>query len=432
MIRRRKRRLPFAAYAALLFNASICVAPFIGARAVSTAYGSAPEPQFEATNASLAATSQAIDGRLKRLTTSVEGEPRDVWAGYIRNELEAGDMTTVDGFMLAAPAMLGGGPDGESLKARIAVSNGSGDAALINAALAYLPEDVQDAYERRSASIVSMFDNAAPAAAVSGASASPAGSATAADATTPAAAADDAGDRVQFHVLGDLHDMAVQAAAWARDEHINEFAFMLAGVGLVMADSDAAEGASIALSAQRAGRLDDAFQKYLERKLFLAAPPQRIKRLLAGEFQNDYGYLTSGPSVVENVFKSSVDHEALESLFSDLRIMREIARDTSPVAAVAILSEVRDGSDLRRASLVAKAGGNRAVALARYDGEHLLDTARVAVPWTNALRLQLAGLGACMLLLIFVAMNVLWKSFTRDRPKRRSAVYALDEIPDAA
>jgi hypothetical protein len=91
---------------------------------------------------------------------------------------------------------------------------------------------------------------------------------------------------------------------------------------------------------------------------------------------------------------------------------------------------VRDGSDLLRARLVAQAGGNRAVALARYDGEHLLETARTVITWNNALRMQLAGLGACLLLLAFIAMNVLWKSFTRDKPKRRSAVYALDEVPE--
>jgi len=422
MNRRRKRRLPFAAYAALIFNAAICLAPFIGARAVSTAYGDR-KPQFEATNEALTATSQAIDERLKKLTAGVEGAPREVWAGFIRNELEVGDMTTVDGFMLAAPAMLGGGPDGDSLKARIAVSSGSGDAALINAALAYLPEDVQDAYERRSASIVSMFDNAAPASAVPGA-------APAAATDAPAVAEDADAGHAEYRVLGDLRDLSLQAAMWSREDRIDEFAFTLAGVGLILADPEAREGASILMSARRAQRLDVNFQAYLDRKLFEAAPPQRLKRLLSGEFQNEYGYVTSGPAVVEQIFKSSVERAALESLFSDLRIVAQISRDTSPIAAVAILSEVRDGSDLRRARLVAQAGGNRAVALARYDGEHLLDTARTVITWNNALRMQLAGLGACLLLLAFIAMNVLWKSFTRDKPKRRSAVYALDEVPE--
>ena len=88
---------------------------------------------------------------------------------------------------------------------------------------------------------------------------------------------------------------------------------------------------------------------------------------------------------------------------------------------------MKDGSDLRRAQLVARAGGDRAVALARYDGEHLLDTARTVITWNNALRLQVAGLLACLVVLGFIALSVFVKSFTRGRPKRRSAVYALDE-----
>ena len=47
MNRRLKRGTPFAAYAALIFNAALCVAPFIGARAVSIAYGD-DRPQYEA------------------------------------------------------------------------------------------------------------------------------------------------------------------------------------------------------------------------------------------------------------------------------------------------------------------------------------------------------------------------------------------------
>jgi hypothetical protein len=112
---------------------------------------------------------------------------------------------------------------------------------------------------------------------------------------------------------------------------------------------------------------------------------------------------------------------------SDLRIVRDIARDTSPISAVAILSQVKDGADLQRAALVARAGGDRAVALARYDGDHLLDSARTTINWNNALRMQLAGLIACLALLGIIALSVFWKSLTRDRPKKVSAVYLMDE-----
>jgi hypothetical protein len=452
MKRRRQRRLPFAVYAALIFNASLCIAPFIGARAISTAFGDR-RPQFEATSEALAATRKAMDNRFLKLALAQEGAPREVWAGYVKTELDAGDVTTARGFLMAAPAMLRG-PDGESLKARLAVSDGGGEQALIDAAVAYLPEDVQSVWEKQTAPIVSMFDNAAPqdalkpaepAAAAPGAKNAPKASkvetakpepakaeppAPVVETTTAIAKPDplQGDNKAEFRVLGDLRDLSLQAARWARDDTIDEFAFTLAGVGLTLADAEAREGASILMSARRGKRLDPDFELYLERKLYQAAPPQRLKRLLVGEFQSEFGYGTAGAGVVENVFKSSVDRAALENALADLRIIRDIARDTSPPSAVAILSQVRDGPDLRRARLVAQAGGDRAVALARYDGAHLLDTARTVITWNNALRMQLAGLAACMALLLLISFNVLIRSFTRANPKRVSAVYALDEV----
>jgi len=420
MNRRRKRRLPFAVYAALTFNMAICLAPFIGARAISTAYGD-KRPAFEATSEALAATRKAMDGRFAELAKNGDGARREVWANHVRTELENGNMTAVRGFLLGAGAMLDGA-DGEALKARIAVADTSGEQALLDAAVAYLPEDVQDEYERRSASLVDMFDATAPAAAVPGATEAPANAAE-------LARAEDNSERIEYRVLGDLRDLSITAARWARQDNTDEFAFTLAGVGLILADAEAREGASIALSARRGQQLDKSFEAYLERKLFLAAPPQRIRRLLEGEFQTEYGYGTTGPAVVDSVFKSSVDRVALESVLADLRILRDIARDTSAQSAVAILSQVKDGSDLRRARLVAQAGGDRAVPLALYDGDHLLDSARTVITWNNALKLQVVGLVACLGLLGLVALSTLVKSFTRDMPKKRSAVYQMDEYP---
>jgi hypothetical protein len=426
MNRRRKHGLPFAALAALLFNAALCLAPFIGVRALSNAYGE-NRPQFETSSQAIAATRQAIDNRFARLANAKDGgEPRDNWANLIREEIDSGDMTTVRGLLLAAPAMLSNSADGQSLKARIAVSNGAGEEALIDAALAYLPEDVQDAYEKRNAPIVSMFSNSAPADAVEGAREAGAGEARLTN-DAPNDAAEDAVRQSEFRVLGDLRDLAMLAARWAREDRIDEFAFTLSGVGLILADNEAREGASIALSARRAQRLDPKFEEYLQRKLFAAAPPQRLKRQLVGEFQGEFGYV-SNTGVIETVFRASADRAALESLQQDLRVIHEIARDTSAMSAVTILSQVHDGGDLRRAKLIAEAGGDKAVALASYDGEHFLDAARTVITWTNTLRLQVAALAVCFVVLVLISFNVLWRSFMRDRPIRRSAVYGLDEV----
>ena len=462
MNRRRKRRLPFAAYAALIFNAALCASPFIAARVISSAYGEKREA-FEAKSEDLSATRAAMDIRFQRLAQNGGAAPREVWANYVREGLEDGDMTRVNGFMLAAPAMLGP-EDGAALRERIKVSDQTGDAALIQAAKGYLPEDLQDDYDRRSASILSLFNASAPAATVEAAkggkqaptaadskgAAKKGAAPSKADAKTVAVAAKQAPVETtaqlasqpeevrnvdqeapaRFSILGNMRDLAQAASRWTKEGKTDEFVFVFAGIGLVLADEEAREGASIVLSARRAQRLDQDFGDYLERKLFAAAPPQKIKRLVEGELQtNQYALSARGEEILENVFKSSVDRVALESLLSDLRVLRDIARDTSPASAVAILSKVKDGADLQRAKLVAQAGGDRAVPLALYDGEHLLDTASIAVTWNNALKLQMAGLIACLALLGFLAMTTFWKSVTRDRPKKRSAVYAMMEEP---
>jgi hypothetical protein len=462
MNRRRKRRLPFAAYAALIFNAALCASPFIAARVISSAYGEKREA-FEAKSEDLSATRAAMDIRFQRLAQNGGAEPREVWANYVREGLEDGDMTRVNGFMLAAPAMLGP-EDGAALRERIKVSDQTGDSALIQAAKGYLPEDLQDDYDRRSASILSLFNASAPAASVEAAKNGKQAAATPAvdpktaakkGAAKPDAKAVAVAEKqapvettaqlasqpeevrnvdqeapARFSILGNMRDLAQAASRWTKEGKTDEFVFVFAGIGLVLADEEAREGASIVLSARRAQRLDQDFGDYLQRKLFAAAPPEKIKRLVEGELQtNQYALSARGEEILENVFKSSVDRVALESLLQDLRILRDIARDTSPASAVAILSKVKDGADLQRAKLVAQAGGDRAVPLALYDGEHLLDTASIAVTWNNALKLQMAGLIACLALLGFLAMTTFWKSVTRDRPKKRSAVYAMMEEP---
>lgn len=419
--RRQKSRSPFAVFPALIFNSALFMAPILGVQAVATAFGH-QRPAYEATGDAVAATRKAMETRFQKLADASEGASREVWAEFVRTELEAGDVTTARAFLLAAPAMLDGN-DGASLKARLAVADRSGEQAVIEAAVAYLPEDVQIAYERQSVSVISLFDNAAPAPPPEPETAAPAQiqPAQIQTAMTREIEADDS--RAEYRVLGDLRDLSLQAARWSRNDAIDEFAFTLAGVGLTLADPQAREGASVLMSARRGKRLEPAFEIYFERKLYEAAPPAQLKRLLAGEFQSEFGYGTSGPAVVESAFKSSVDRLALEAVLQDLRIIRDIARDTSPSSAVAILSQVKDGSDLRRAKLVAEAGGDLAVALARYDGENLLDSARTVIPWSNTLRMQLAGLAACLSILLLVAFNVLMKSFQRSRPVLESAVY---------
>lgn len=427
MNRRRKRRLPFAAYAALIFNAAICITPFMASHVISTAYGD-KRPAFQATPEAIAATRQAMDQRFQEISARPDKASRDVWAEMVRTSLEDKEMRRVRGLLLGAPAMLNG-KDGEALRARIAVASGSGEDALIDAAVAYLPEDLQDEYERRTTPLQSIFTASAPASAVPGAT-PPA--ATSAAATSLAVARGD-DTPIELNRLGDLPQHTRTAVGWANDDHTDVTSFLLSGIGLILADPEARAGASVAISTfltRKEGTVP--FKLYLQKRIEDVVPIAEMKRLLAAEFQNEVGYTAKNAEVVDRVFRTTIDKERLEPLLAEFRILREIAQDTSNESAVAIISRIKDRADVNRAQLVARAGGDRIVPLADYDGENLLDTARTTVTWTNALRMQVAGLVACLALLGFVAVSVFWKSFRRDKPKKVSAVYLMDDYSAAS
>lgn len=427
MNRRRKRRLPFAAYAALIFNAAICITPFMASHVISTAYGD-KRPAFQATPEAIAATRQAMDQRFQEISARPDKASRDVWAEMVRTSLEDKEMRRVRGLLLGAPAMLNG-KDGEALRARIAVASGAGEDALIEAAVAYLPEDLQDEYERRTTPLQSIFTASAPASAVPGAT--PPAATSAAATSLAVARGDDA--PIELNRLGDLPQHTRTAVGWANDDHTDVTSFLLSGIGLILADPEARAGASVAISTfltRKEGTVP--FKLYLQKRIEDVVPIAEMKRLLAAEFQNEVGYTAKNAEVVDRVFRTTIDKERLEPLLAEFRILREIAQDTSNESAVAIISRIKDRADVNRAQLVARAGGDRIVPLADYDGENLLDTARTTVTWTNALRMQVAGLVACLALLGFVAVSVFWKSFRRDKPKKVSAVYLMDDYSAAS
>ncbi len=427
MNRRRKRRLPFAAYAALIFNAAICVTPFLASHVMSTAYGN-KRPAYQATPEAITATRQAMDTRFLEISTRPDKASREVWAEMVRTSLEEKEMRRVRGLLLGAPAMLDG-KDGEALRARIAVADGAGEEALIDAAVAYLPEDLQDEYDRRTTALQSIFTASAPASAVPGA--------VPAVATTPGSAAlavaREGDSRVELNRLGDLPQHTRTAVGWANDDHTDVTSFLLSGIGLILADPEARAGASVAISTfltRKEGVVP--FKLYLQNRIEDVVPVAEMKRLLAAELQNEVGFTPKNAEVVARVFKTTIDKAKLEPLLAEFRILREIAQDTSDESAVAIISRIKDRADVNRAQLVARAGGDRVVPLADYDGENLLETARTTVTWTNALRMQVAGLLACLALLAIVAVSVLWKSVTRDKPKKVSAVYLMDDYSAAS
>lgn len=425
MNRRRKRRLPFAAYAALMFNGALCASPFMAAHLVSSAYGDRPTA-FEPTPEALAATRQAMEERFQQIAAGKEAEPTEVWASLVGESLQKQEkeLPLVRGLLLGAPAMLNE-PEGQALRARIEkVAKGPNDEAVLLAAVSYLPGDLQEVYLNINQPGGPRFNASATPEAVATAAA-------AAAAPAPAAAAEPAVERrVEINRVGSLKGLTDTAVEWANDDTIELHAFLLSGIALIMADAEAREGASVAMPALRARtQAPVPFKAYLTRRIEEVVSVEAMHRLLAAELHYETGYTPDATAVVESAFRATVDTEKLKVLLDEFKILREIALDTSFEAAIAIVGRVENAVDLRAARLVAEAGGERAIALEHFDGENLLETARTVIPWTNALRLQAAGLAACLALLAFVALTTFWKSFRLNRPVKKSAVYLMEETP---
>lgn len=400
--------------------ALLSFAIFVSASAIGAAYGGKQE-DFTPTTTARALTRDAMDSRFEAYIAATP-DRREVWSDLVKEQVDAGRMTAAYGFLLAAPAMLNE-QDARSLQASVHAQDLAGDEALAQAALQYLREDVRNAYDRSSSPLAAVWRatvNTGEDAPSNGE-----GEANTAPNTISIDGAED--DTANVNALGDTRDLALQASRWLRDDRsVDSFEFILSGLGLTVFDSGAQSGASIVRLANRAGKLQPDLKAYLERRLYMVAPPQRIRRELSAEMANLMAAQTQS-EVVERVFRAEIDSDALAALEEDMLVVRELMRQTSAVAAINFLEHVHSGVDLRRAQLVILSGGEKALALAQIDPEGVLDSAQTPIPWTNNLRLMLASLISVGIVLAWLTFNTLTRSIIRARPKRRSAIYAIEE-----
>ena len=118
---------------------------------------------------------------------------------------------------------------------------------------------------------------------------------------------------------------------------------------------------------------------------------------------------------VKAAFIDSIDARGLQRLETDLEQIDRIGLLTSPAAAVTLIEQLEDSADLRRVRLIAEAGGDRAVALVKQSGAGALRIADTGVRWTIQMVLQVMGMTAAGLALIFVT----WSTFRRNIRKKK-------------
>ncbi|MEO0981113.1 MAG: hypothetical protein AAFX03_00505 [Pseudomonadota bacterium] len=394
----------------VVFNGLLLLIPLLAAQTLASALsgdGMGPEP----TPVALAETRREIERSFERLAPRA-ADPRAFWADLVDRELNARDMSAARGFLLAAPIMLNS-EDSRAVKAAAEIEpSGSADQRMARAALIFLPNDVRARYDAA---------NRPPEVEI--AAEEPVESAPSeADAETQSAVLEQAeATRRRFMLLGTPDDLAANTRAWKMGAETDTLLLRLNGIAMNADQVGGAAGRALAASApqavsilkaaRRSGRLHPAYAQQLAQRVEAAMPEARLRAALDNAF--DPSAPPSGQADrVSAAFLEALDVDALPRLKVELRHVAEISEATSAAGAVTLIEQVRGAGEMRKARLIAEAGGDRAIALVKQNGRGALSAADTGVRWTQMLVLQIMGLVAALMALILTTLSTLTRTFS--------------------
>lgn len=416
-----------------MFNSLLILLPVIGARAVANAY--------DIDLVSREGAAEVLDKAKTRLEEELTTiGPRDddrklaYWQDRIIAELEAYNMSAVRGYLLSAPQMLGR-EIGEQVRVRAeAEIHGTEDERTIRAAMQKLPEPITSRIEATerfnppSSPPLSAVTEPAPAELPEAET----GAEVPAEAEAPPApepaepvvlqANVRAEDERRFQILGSYSDLANISQRWLEGDRSDTLVLKLTGIGLVQQDisdglSDAtALSVSILKSARRSQRLTPRFAAYLEERVNAALPDSALEPALQEAFST---LATSEVRAdrVRSAYAASIDSAGLAALEADLEQIQRLAAQTSPGGALTILAVIDDGTDLRRARMLAEASGERLIVLVRERGPDALKIADAGIAWSYNTVLEIMSLTAAGMLLFWVMLSTVRLYIRVPKPK---------------
>lgn len=337
-------RIALGALTALVFNVSLFALPFVGAALFQTVT-SGNLIDYTPTPATRADTKRALKAEAARFVRAGE-DRRMTWNNLIARELGEGDIAAARGFVLSAPAILRGS---DAAQIQRQVPREGGDRDYLNAAIPL----IEPSYARqRFRAVIG------------------------------------SGESTSFDVLGDAQETAAMAHRWRGGEGIDYVPFALGGATLGAPDAapdDVRLGASVLKIAKNGARLSPEFASMLDAEVAAAIPPERLRSELDSVFQNREAVVDEGAAAAL-AFTRAREPSAWAQLSADLRLIGATARATSPSGAAQLLAHARTSRDLEKLRLLADAGGERAVAIAKRTPDRLiLKSARGAIRWTDTL-----------------------------------------------
>ena len=370
----------------------------------------------------LSETRQEIDEEFRTLVIP-NGTERRAWAERIEATLDERDFSAARGYLLAAPLMLNKQDSAAVLAAADAESSGSRDQRLARAALLFLPEELRASYQRSTAPPPAPEPTPTD---TDDESETESTEASEPEADTPRAT----GNAVQlspmdepfaqqgsFFLLGDPADLTRRSQRWLAQEQVDSLQLRLRALGLMTQDDPSPESqavfeaASILRAAHRAGRLNERFVRYLTSRVEDALPEDVLRAELVIAFEP---VMTTEARTVEvlKAYETALQPAARERLASDMEIVARIAELTSSSGAIRLVEQARTPEDMRRARLLSEAGGHRSVALARELGPDVLGLAQIGVKWSYGLALQVMGLMALGMALVWTTLSALTQAET--------------------
>tara|TARA_R110000868_G_scaffold12918_4_gene61037 strand:- start:2078 stop:3355 length:1278 start_codon:yes stop_codon:yes gene_type:complete len=395
---------------AVVFNSLLILMPVIAAQSLAMAFSGesfSDSPTIE----SIDQTRRNMDDTFAAIAPRNGGDKYKFWHDIVERELTDMDVAAARGFLLAAPQML----DRDSVRELEADSSGvkldRADDRMAAAALRKLPLDIGLKFEKAQASAGSR--NIPSASAIiedtDGTEDAPeegVADEAAEDSDVSVSGTARPSDR-RFVLLGTFADLANNSERWLKGDRVDPITLKITALALIGADTSdgLSEGniraASILKSARRARRMTPEFTAYLKGRLNNALPDDVLRPALE-EALGELATTSVRVDRVRNAYLNSINAEGLLELETDLTQIDRIGMLTSTPAAITLIEHVKDSSDLRRARLLAEAGGDRSVALVKQDGPGALRIADTGIKWTRQLMLQVLGLTASGLALLFV------------------------------
>ncbi len=411
---------------AVIFNSLLILIPVISSQVLDSAYSGAAfsdSPGIEAIDQ----TRSNIDSAFASLAPRNPQDRLRYWSDIVARELNDNDISAARGFLLAAPQMLDKAEVKELLAAAKEERVQRADDALLAAAVRKLPFDLSEKYRLAQIS-ARIIDSSS----VEGAVEEPETKEVASEAGPEEElavggpqvelASSRPEDDSRFLLLGTFADLADNSKRWLEGDRIDPIALKITAIGLIEAET--ADGrsqaniraASILKSAQRSRRTTDDFKRYIAEHVEDALPDAKLRTALEGAL-SELVTTEIRTERVKAAYLASIEPRGLQRLEADLIQIDRIGTLTSPTAAVTLLEKVQDSADLRRARLIAEAGGDRAVALVKQSGAAALRVADTGIAWTFQMVLQVMGLTAAGLALFFVTWSTLRRNIRFPRKK---------------